>query len=205
MKLCAIKQVQSLGLEIKKDISFNERLITLLYALEVQYLVENNSEDEFSEIQEAYDIPDNRAAEIVDETCKKYISQLLNLALRSAKRYEETECIRWTKEILKYAKFISGKVDADGNLFTESDKKRLISFYQAELEEKANSKSDADSDASEIGADELAKLKDMIRLTEDFVPPVQGIEGLLGNVASLSSLTQESEKSTGGKKKWSWG
>jgi hypothetical protein len=53
--------VQSLGLDLQKDAGFNEKLVTYLYAMEVQYMIDNNLESELQEVQEAYDIPEEQA------------------------------------------------------------------------------------------------------------------------------------------------
>ena len=85
-----------------------------MYALEVQYLIENGLENDLLEVQEAYDIPVDRAEEIIEMSCKRYISQLLNLALRGAKKYDEQDAVKWLKQIVKYAVFVNGQVEADG-------------------------------------------------------------------------------------------
>lgn len=186
----------------RTDLGFSDPLITYLYALEVQLLVEGGTaEEELGELQTAYDIPEQRAAEIVEATCKRYISQLLNLALRAAKKYDERDAVRWLKHILKYAPFVSSAVDADGNLFSAADKARLGAFLQAELD----SGEDAELRAlSERVGDVREKLREMIRLTEDFVAPLQGIEGLLGNVKTLAQLEADLNVDQG-RKAWAWG
>jgi hypothetical protein len=194
-------QVESVGLSWRADLGFGDELITYLYALEVQGLVESGNEDELVDLQTAYDIPLERAAEIVEATCKRYVSQLLNLALRGAKKYDERDAVRWLKKILQYAPFVSGAVDADGNLFSGADKARLISFYQAEME---SAEDEELATLSEKVGDVREKLQQMIHLTEDFVAPVQGIEGLLGNVKSLSRLGADLNVDDG-RKTWAWG
>lgn len=160
-------QVASLGYDMK-TIGFNDKLITYLYALEVQYLIENNLVYELKDTQESYGIPEDRAEEVIAAACKRYISQLLNLALRAAKKFDEKDCVSWVNEILKYSVFIGDTVDADGNMFTDKDKDRLVEFYL--------SSEDSNSDAAE-------KLKNLINLSENYVPPVDGIDGLLGLVS----------------------
>jgi hypothetical protein len=140
----------------------------------------------------------------VEACCKRYISQLLNLALRAAKKYDERDAAKWLKEIVKYAIFIPDGVvvDADGNLFSEKDKERLISFYQSESEDDASLSTDDGQAAQAM----TIKLKEMIHLTESFVAPIQGIEGLLGNVKSLSQLGRDSDSTKPGEKRpWAWG
>ena len=61
-------------------------------------------------------------------SCKRFVSQLLNLALRAAKKYDERETVTWMNQIAKYTVFISSAVDADGNLFKEVSK--LLSQIQ---------------------------------------------------------------------------
>lgn len=191
----------SLGLDMRKDAGFNDHMLTYMFALEVQELVSQGLEDQFSDLQQAYDLPEQRAAEIIEATCKRYISQLLNLALRAAKKYDERDTILWTKRLLKYVVFVSGTVQADGNLFSAADKKRLVAFYQAELE------SAEDKEIVALAAqhgDLTQRLRDLIHLSADYVAPLQGIEGLLGNVKSLAQLEQDMNADTG-KKAWAWG
>ena len=59
------KQIQSLSLDVQKDAGFNQKMVTFLYALEVQDSVASGDEAELQDIQEAYDIPQEVAAEIV--------------------------------------------------------------------------------------------------------------------------------------------
>jgi hypothetical protein len=166
-------QVQSLGLEMQKDTGFSEKLVTYLYALEVQLLVESGLEGELNDVQEAYDIPDDKAAIIVEATCSRYVSQMLNFALRGAKRYNEKETILWVKKIMKYAVFISSPVDADGDMFKEEDKKRMIQLYQTEVE----TGEDAELlELVEMYGDMTDKFRELIHLTTDYVSPTNGIE-----------------------------
>jgi hypothetical protein len=51
----------SLGLSLRTDAGFNERLLTYLFTLEVQNLIESGRENELKDLQEAYDIPEERA------------------------------------------------------------------------------------------------------------------------------------------------
>jgi len=173
-------QVQSLGLDMQKDTGFNPKLVTYLYALEVQQFVKDGEEASLGDVQEAYDIPQNQAEEIVEESCKRYVSQLLNLALRAAKKYDEADTVQWVAQIAKYAVFISSPVDADGNLFTSDDKKRMINFYEASLKDAAAQGQDIDLEISD-------KLRSIVNLTEEFQAPVDGIEGLLSKVGGMAS------------------
>jgi len=191
-------QVQSLGLDMQKDTGFNERLVTYLYALEVQALVEQGAEGQLQDVQEAYDIPEERAAEIVEASCKRYISQLLNLALRAARKYDERQTVEWTRQIVKYVDFVTGTVDADGNLFDEEDKKRMISFYEGALRDAAKGQ----GQEAEADTEVCDKLRDLVRLTEDFVAPVDGIDGLLGKVSGMQALGGDPADD---RKKWAWG
>lgn len=198
-------------MDIRKDVGFSDKLITYMYALEVQDLVDQGREEELQDVMEAYDIPEDRAADIVEACCKRYISQLLNLGLRAAKKYDEKEALQWMREIAKYSQFVTGTVDADGTLFDEEDKKRMISFYQTELESTQSSSEDAEKETSENElalredenriAEECDRLRDMINLTESFVPPTLGIAGLLGNAIGLNEMSMDSGK---GKKQWAW-
>lgn len=185
-------QVQSLGFNMQKETGFNERLVTYLYALEVQYLVENGMESDLKEVQEAYDIPEEKATEIIEVCCKRYVDQLLNLALRAAKKYDERETLSWVTEIMKYSPFISDSVNADGNIYSEKDKERMISFYENDIKE--GEKRDG------------SRLRELVCLSEDYIPPLEGIDGLLGKVKGLSDLEAQIRKDQDeGKKTWAWG
>lgn len=150
--------------------------------------------DEVKDLQEVYEIPETFAVEIVEAVCARYIDQLLNLALRAARKYDEVTCVRWTKEVMKYAAYVSHAVNADGNIFTDDDKRRLISFYVSEA--------DGDGELEEAARDEITtRLHDLIHLTKSYVAPLQGIEGLVGNVKALEDLEQDPTN----KKNWAWG
>lgn len=181
--------MQSLGLDIQKDTGFNEKLVAYMYSLEVQYLVENDMAEDLKDIQEAYDIPEDRAADIVEAACSRYLNQVLNLALRAAKKYDERTAVLFGKQALRYTRFISGKVDADGNMFREADKERLISFLHDETR---------GMDASEDDRASVERLKEVINITEDYVAPLKGIDGLEGKILPPPDINDD-------KKKWSWG
>ena len=174
-----------------------------MFALEVQQLVDEGQVEGLEELVEAYDLPEERAQDMVEACCKRFISQQLTLALRAAKRFDEQEAMKLLVQIIKFVPLVSGEVDADGNLFTEEDKKRLIGFYQAEL--------DAREDAellslTEQYGDLTGRLRELVNLTEAFVPPQQGIEGLMGKGQSLEQLLLEKAQEAPGKKKpWAWG
>ena len=182
---------------MRKDTGFNDKLLSYLYALEVQFMVDADLESELAEAQEAYDIPAESAAAVVEAISKKYISQLLNLALRAAKKYNEKESLSWMEGIVKYAKYVSTSVDADGNRFSEEDKQRLISFYVSSLSDNG----DGDSSLSEQRAEVSDRLNTLIRLTDDFVAPINGIDGLLARPQGFA----ESDDIAQDKKKWAWG
>jgi hypothetical protein len=95
-------------------------------------------------------------------------------------------------QIVKYIQFISSSVDADGVKFTIDDKDRLILFYQNYLMDQPNKTSEQ---IKEI----IDKLKMIIHLSMDYVPPLQGLDGLAGGNLSGSIIAGEE------KKKWAWG
>lgn len=185
-------QVQSLGLDMRKDTGFNDKLVAYLYALEVQYIVDNDLESELAEAQETYDIPPDRAEAVIEACCKKYVSQVLNLAFRDAKKYNEKSAVAWTSQIVKYMRFISGAVDADGNKFSAEDKARLVEFYESYMQ-------DEGADAEQI-AETCGRLKSVINLTESYIPPLQGIDGLVGPVSGMTRFSDGNDK-----KAWAWG
>ena len=181
---------------MRKDTGFNDKLVTYFYALEVQYMIENELESELQEAQEVYDIPSERAAEIVEACCKKFISQVLNLALRESRKYNEQGTIQWTNIVVKYMKYVTGSVAADGMKFTDDDKSRLATFYEEYLRDPSVGKAD---EASEIGQ----RLKSLIFLDDNFIPPLQGIDGLIGETSGLKGIEGSSIKDL--KKNWAWG
>jgi hypothetical protein len=194
---------------MKRDTELAERVLSFFYALEVQYLIENRMMDELQDVQEAYDIPEEKAIEILEAVCGRYIDQLLNLALRSAKNYEEKECVKWTKEIMKYIPFISTSVAADGNNFSEEDKNRLISFYLTEIEATATLEGEEAEvkegllPSTDLSKDEVAtRLRELIALSTTYQGPGLGIDGLLGDVKNLEDLGRETVSN---KKSWAWG
>lgn len=188
---------------MREDLKFVSELLSYLFALEVKFMIEND-QDDFADLQEAYELPEERAMEIVEESCKRYISQQLNLALRSAKRYEEVDCIKWTADIMKYANYVTGSIDADGSLFTDDDKRRLISFFVAELE--SSQETVEGLPEGETAATYAAeKLREMIHLTPKYKAPVDGIQGILGNTKSMKELLRSNESTAQKKKQWAWG
>jgi len=191
----------SLGLDVQKDTGFNEKVVTLMYALEVQFAIENDLTDELAEIQEGYGIPSERAAAIVEATAERFVSQLLNLALRAAKKYDERECVKWTNKVSTYASFITGTVLADGNLFSEDDKARLLSFFEGSLKLSASEGGAGQGGVSsaEQATEATERLRHLIVLSEDFVPPIEGIDGLLGSVKGVAGQTEADRKP------WAWG
>ncbi len=95
-------------------------------------------------------------------------------------------------------------VDADGNVFSEKDKSRLLSFFLSEFSPSDGAES-YEEKAEDVAA-VAAKLREMINLTESYQAPLQGIEGLLGNVKSLSQLGKDGDnKKPGEKRPWAWG
>lgn len=164
-------------MDFKKDIGFNDRLVTYLYALEAQDLIEMGQEDELQDVQEAYGIPDEEAPGIIEGAARRYLSQLFNFALRSAKRYDEKESVKWLREILKYTQFITVPIDCDANLFLPKDKDRLLGYLANNLE--SLQQSDETS---------LEKLNEIIKLSDDYVSPLSGIEGLMGGIKNLNEL-----------------
>jgi hypothetical protein len=206
---------------MQEDAGFSAGMAAFLFALEVQYLVENSLvEAEFLQLPAAYGIPDERAHDILEATCARYVSQLLNLALRAAKKYDEREAVRWATQVLQYASYIPGAVAADGNLFKSADKARLIAFCQAQAEAQVvdalpvlipaeGARTGSPGGPLELRAvlatkfdnsvtNMVAKLQGLISLRDDFVPPVQGMQGLLSTPSDKSAAAQ-------GKKLWAWG
>jgi hypothetical protein len=93
---------------------------------------------------------------------------------------------------MKYSPFISDSVNADGNIYSEKDKERMISFYENDIKE--GEKRD------------VSRLRELVCLSEDYIPPLEGIDGLLGKVKGLSDLEAQIRKDQDeGKKTWAWG
>lgn len=183
-----------------KDLEFNARLISYLFALEVQDMIQNGRENELQDLQEAYSIPQERAAVIIEVAAKRYLNQLLNLAFRGAKRYDEKDTVVWLREIVKYTQFISegGRVDCDGNLFSEKDKERLISYYENMM-----MTPDISSEDESKVRETCEELRRIIQLTESYVAPLSGIQGLLGGMVNLNDLMVADPSEN--RKRWAWG
>ena len=79
-----------------EDTGCNEKVVTFMYALEVQFLIENGLEGELADIQEAYGIPEETASDIIEATASRYVDQILNFALKAARKYNEVEAVRYT-------------------------------------------------------------------------------------------------------------
>lgn len=186
-------QATSVGVSLKTDAGFNDDLLAFMFASEIQSLIEKGEEADIADLLPVYDLSENAAEAIVAAACRRYVSQLTSLALLAARKYKETESVEWTKQMLKYAVYFEGPVDADGLFFTEADKDRLISFYESEM--------NAETGFSDAEHESVLRLRDLIHLNEDFSPPKSGIAGLLagpnGIVKSKTDLKSE-------KKKWAW-
>jgi len=191
-------QIESVGLSMTGDMGFNDRLRSYLFTLEVQELVDRGAPaEDLIDIQDAYSIPIERAEAIIESACKRYISQLLNLALRAAKKYDEPGAVLYVKRINQYVMFVDedGSVDADGNIFRKTDKDRLVGFYENHC------KDAGDVDESDL-KEQCRRLGSLINLTEDFEPPIDGIDGLLAD--GRLKLDQEKHDDSKGRR-WAWG
>lgn len=188
-------QIESAGLCMIDDMGFNDRLRAYLFTLEVQELVENEQSMDLLDLQEAYNIPIERAEDIIEATCRRYISQLLNLALRAAKKYDEPGAVRYVNQINRYIDFVDGTVDADGNIFKETDKDRLVSFFENDRN------SDSNSDAEDT-KEKCSRLRACINLTDDYKAPIDGIDGLLAE-GKLKNAQEVHDEGKG--RRWAWG
>jgi hypothetical protein len=183
-----------MGFDMKTDLMFSDDLVGMLFALEIQDLVENGRETEFIEVQESYGISPEGATAVVEAVCEKYVSQLLGTALGHARKYREAECVEATRRILQYAQYLSNTVDADGNVYNDNDKQRLISFYLSHLEAQTEEDGDMSIVTPQLRADIANKLRDMIVLSRHYIPPEIGAEGALGNDFSIDDSGSKSKK-----------
>lgn len=87
---------------MRTDTGFNGKLVAYLYALEVQYMVDNDLERKFAEAQETYGIPPETVQQVVEACCKRFSTQVLNLALREVRKYNEKRCFEWVQLVAKY-------------------------------------------------------------------------------------------------------
>ena len=172
--------ISSLSLDMRKDIGLNPNVISFMYTLEVQAAIEDGYESEIQDLQESYGIPEETAAYIVDVASKRYISQLLSIGLSYAKKYEEAQSNSITENIVKFMYFFDGPLDADGNLFDEDDKERLIAFYRDNADSQRN---------DDQKREDCIRLKELINLSDDFIAPIEGIAGLKGETKTDRSAT----------------
>lgn len=245
-----VPQVTSIGLDFQKDIGFNVNFISYLYALEVANIINSGylyirndcrsltslmthclctgeDTDLLQEAQEAYGIPEEQAKQIIEAAAKRYVSQLLNLALRAAKKYDEIDSLKWMNQIIKYSQFISDKVDCDGSLFSEKDKDRLLNYYMNSVNTATVKPSSADiiidsttdesvveepSESTDLSVlnekqvelnDSMERLRRLIHLSNDYVAPLSGIEGLLGGLTNVNDLMIADPSEN--RKRWAWG
>lgn len=219
------EQVTSLGFTIQ-EIGFSPVFVSLLFAMEVQDAIETHREDELRDIQELYDFEASSAVLIIEASVKRYLSQVMALALSAAKRFNEPVAVDLATTILRYLPMISDtvKIAADGNLFRPADVERLVSFYLADVDNQvAEIQQSLQDPASSTSIDENERLRleerlaslsaldrraladrfqRVIFLTKDFIPPQQGIAGLMGKIRRETNddgvdLGKE-------RKKWSW-
>jgi hypothetical protein len=226
-------QVSSMGLTMR-EVGFTPSFLSLLFALEVQYAIDQKQENELSELHEIYEIDANSAEAIVEASVTRYLAQVIALALTAAKRYNEPVAVQHMVDILRYLPFISdsAQVAADGNMFSQEDVERLIAFYLVEIdsqlsavqEERDDLRQLQDEQQQELSTESQEKLQaaeerlatlssidrhaisekltHLIRLDRSFVPPQQGIGGLMGELRKETD-GDEIELSQA-RKKWSW-
>lgn len=121
-------------MSLVEDVGFTHITAGLMFALEVQQLVETSREAEIEAVRQAYDIPTQSAGGIVESTCRRYVTMLVNKAMTAVTEHKHRLALGMVKRVLKYAKFItSGTVDADGGNFDESHKNAIIACYANEL------------------------------------------------------------------------
>lgn len=217
------EQVTSLGFTIQ-EIGFSPVFVSLLFAMEVQDAIETQREDELRDLQELYDFEASTAVLIIEASVKRYLSQVIALALSAAKRFNEPVAVDLATTILRYLPMISDtvKIAADGNLFRPADVERLVSFYLADVDnqitEIQQTLQDSNSTTDETERlrleEQLATLSQLDRratadrfqrvifLTKDFVPPQQGIAGLMGKIRRETN--DEGVDLGKERKKWSW-
>jgi hypothetical protein len=99
---------------------------------------------------------------------------------------------------LKYLRFLPSDItiDCDGNIFLESDKERLLSFI-----EKSNAKGENES-TNDDDENDIEKLRKVMKLTEGYISPEGGIEGMLGSLPDLQELMLADREEN--KKRWAW-
>ena len=194
-------QVTSLGLDIQQDTGCTPQVVTFMYALEIQDMIERGDADGLADAQEGYGIPEERASEMVEVTSRRYVSQILNFALRAARKYNEQEAVLQVKKVLDFAQFIDvsdSPVDADGNMFSEDDKDRLIAFHEGSKRQMGGVVASAGGNEglAETGSGTSTKedaemLRALINLTEDYKPAEGGIDGLLGLIKDFKGVGEE--------------
>ena len=168
-----------------------------MYALEIQSLIESNSETDILELQEDYNITSDNAQTIIETCCRKYLNQIFNFLLKETKKYNEKEVLIWLKEIFKYIKFVSKPIDCDGNVFTNDDKLRLLNYFDN------NRSYFTENNNENENEDYLQKLDYIINLTQSYQPAVGGIAGLMNELPDMKVIAEEDTAAN--KKRWAWG
>lgn len=166
-------QVASLGMSLKEDLKFPDITLALMYALEVQEMVEQSREAEFEEVQHAYELDDQAAEAVIESTCRRHVTTLVNKALQAMREFKEHEALLLLKSALRYAKFVTtGTVEADGGNFEETDKRDLIAIYANE----ARAGTDPEIRALEARGDQAQRLRDLIEMNPAFYVPYDTAE-----------------------------
>ena len=129
------------------------------------------------------------------------MSQILNFALRAARKYNEQEAVMQVKKVLDFAQFIDvsdSPVDADGNMFSEDDKDRLIAFHEGSkrtvggvVASAGGNEGLAETDSGTSTKEDAEMLRALINLTEDYKPAEGGIDGLLGLIKDFKGVGEE--------------
>ena len=118
-----------------------------------------------------------------------------------ARKYNEQEAVMQVKKVLDFAQFIDlseTPVDADGNMFSEDDKERLIEFHEGSRRSLAGIAASAEDteglakvDTGRSTKEDAATLRALINLTEDYKPAEGGIDGLLGLIKDFKGVGEE--------------
>lgn len=164
-------------MSLKDDLKFPDITLALMYALEVQEMVETSREAEFAEVQHTYGLDDQAADAVIESTCRRYMTQLVNKALQATKDFKEHDALQLLKRMLRYAKFVTtGTVEADGGNFGEADKSSLIAVYANE----ARAGTDPEIRALEAQGDQTQRLRELIELDPFYYVPYETAE-IVGN------------------------
>lgn len=162
----------------REDLECSEEDLSVMFAVEVQQLLQDSRDAELKEVQLSYGIDDEIAAMIIESTSRICMSELVNKGLAAISVFKERDALVLLKRMLRYAKYITtGTVEGDGGNFKQSHKDDLIACYANEV----RAGTDPEILALEAQGDQAQRLRDLIELNPEYLVPYDESWDMEGN------------------------